>query len=581
MFNVFSVKKINSIICFVYTLLFVTIPSLSIIQNNTILLVVNKTTSEDFFLIAAILIAIPFALFYIMLRIFNYLKLLRFYWIFLISLGLYWITTGNLNSAFKYIENLNILFIPLVCLILFLIIKKFKIYSAKSFFEFNIILLPLCIIYLFYQIYTIHSTYNIFNGESSNKAYETEKISSVVLIILDELSYHDFQSAGEKILPNIYKIKNNSFNFSKAYSAADTTYQSIPAMLTDAKISHLKLPFSNHYPENLFSTLSKSHKIFAHEPITLFCKNKICHGSSKINFKNLSIMLNDILLIFFNKYFPFPQISPTLGNKANHFFFGRWYSDEIDQRVTNIEKFTKKIVNKSSEKVFIFAHYLLPHSPYMYDHNCLGYSIPNNPDELGDGYEWKVTQKKLDVFYYRFLHQLKCADKMVGLLINKLKALNLYNESLIIITSDHGVSFKINENRRVPSQNNYNDIANVPLIIKLPNQNIPKEIDKHVSNGNIDDFILSGFDINKLKVDPNIYQFYSTKLIKLLTLDLEKIKIDNSNPIKTMSNISLLDFYKTKFKVSSSDSDCGVVKFKNQNLLNMHNQIPMKPCFEF
>ena len=61
-------------------------------------------------------------------------------------------------------------------------------------------------------------------------------------------------------------------------------------------------------------------------------------------------------------------------------------------------------------------------------------------------------------------------DNQIGRLIGDLKKKKIYDDSLIIITSDHGQAFK--ERRKIPYYGHgyflYDELIEIPLIIKLP-----------------------------------------------------------------------------------------------------------------
>jgi sulfatase-like protein len=76
----------------------------------------------------------------------------------------------------------------------------------------------------------------------------------------------------------------------------------------------------------------------------------------------------------------------------------------------------------------------------------------------------------VDQAFQRHLLQTQYADRLVGELIDRLRSSNLYDRSLIVVTADHGVSFRAGQPRRGPVKGNMPDIANVPLLIKTPDQ---------------------------------------------------------------------------------------------------------------
>jgi hypothetical protein len=59
---------------------------------------------------------------------------------------------------------------------------------------------------------------------------------------------------------------------------------------------------------------------------------------------------------------------------------------------------------------------------------------------------------------------------MLGDLVRRLKAVGLYDRSLLIVVADHGVSFLPGERRRAFTQENLDDVVFVPLFVKRPGQ---------------------------------------------------------------------------------------------------------------
>ena len=87
-----------------------------------------------------------------------------------------------------------------------------------------------------------------------------------------------------------------------------------------------------------------------------------------------------------------------------------------------------------------------------------------NPQTWTDD-SWAITQ-----MYQRHLLQVGLADRLLGDLTNRLKAVGLYDKSLIIITADHGICFRPKTVRRNPTKKNHQDIMPIPLLIKAPHQ---------------------------------------------------------------------------------------------------------------
>jgi hypothetical protein len=139
-----------------------------------------------------------------------------------------------------------------------------------------------------------------------------------------------------------------------------------------------------------------------------------------------------------------------------------------------------------------FLHLVFPHVPWMYletgtpySEECGDFSLLNfetaglMQDVWGTDAEFVRRQQQ------RYLVQVELADRWVGELLDRLRAEGLYDDCLLIVTADHGVSFRPGENRRYVSKNNVDEILSTPLFVKLPGQRSGGVSDRNVETVDI------------------------------------------------------------------------------------------------
>ncbi len=136
-----------------------------------------------------------------------------------------------------------------------------------------------------------------------------------------------------------------------------------------------------------------------------------------------------------------------------------------------------------------FMHLVFPHVPWMYLPSGRPYA-----DECGDltllnfdteglaGDVWSDDPDFVERQEQRYLLQVQLADKMIGDLIDRLESLGMWDECLLIVTADHGVSFRAGQNRRHFSGKNADEIMSVPLFVKLPGQKSGSVSDRNVES---------------------------------------------------------------------------------------------------
>src|SRR5262249_5408872 len=76
-------------------------------------------------------------------------------------------------------------------------------------------------------------------------------------------------------------------------------------------------------------------------------------------------------------------------------------------------------------------------------------------------------------------------DTLLGRVIDRLKAVGLWNKALFVVDPDHGISFHGGDLRRDPSKTNLSDLAFIPLFMKLPGQEKGRVVDTHVTTEDI------------------------------------------------------------------------------------------------
>ena len=124
---------------------------------------------------------------------------------------------------------------------------------------------------------------------------------------------------------------------------------------------------------------------------------------------------------------------------------------------------------------------LFPHVPWQYLPSGLSYRhrpsepIPGLNSRPGFGDPWLV-----ELSYQRHLLQVGFADRLLGDLMARLRRTGLWRHSLVVVVADHGIGFHVGVDRRTVTRRNFQDLAPVPLFVKLPGQRRGLTVDKHV-----------------------------------------------------------------------------------------------------
>lgn len=342
----------------------------------------------------------------------------------------------------------------------------------------------------------------------------TNKIKSaipVVMVVLDEFPLWALLKGDLDIdkarFPNFASLASHSYWFKNATAVNQFTPLAVPAILSGQfPQNSSSLPTLSNYPGNIFTLLQYSHDMQVLEPITQLCPEKLCGSkSSKVGLKqSFNHLLIDLFAIYLRTVIPddIDLGQPEIDGKWQDFWgdpsLEDWNMPDFsrDARVRGFEDYLTKLV-KSDRASLYFSHHILPHMPLQFLPSGKAYTIKGTRGYFKN--RWIDDQAAILDGLRQYLLQVGTVDTLIGKLFQRLKVLNIYDDALIIITADHGLSFQPNTYRRGDANHPsfYQDILSVPLFIKLPNQ-----IQAVVSERNVEaiDILPTIADVLKLEL---------------------------------------------------------------------------------
>jgi len=254
-----------------------------------------------------------------------------------------------------------------------------------------------------------------------------EKPPNIYYIILDAY-------AGDKVLKNELGYDNSEFtDFLKnsgfyipenAHNNYAATYPSVTSVLVMNHLTYLEDVAAESKGEIGFHMLIPKNKVMTE------LKNA---GYTIVNFDSLTAKyardLSDLFLckknIFTESELVVELVRTSMLNPVYiQFFVG-------DHRETILCMFSElsTVSQRVDEPVFVFAHFLIPHPPFIFGPN--GESVTPESLELGNFWSDKNIQA--------YLNQVKFANKQTQQVVEKI--LQIDNDAVIIIQGDHGSGF--------------------------------------------------------------------------------------------------------------------------------------------
>ncbi len=325
----------------------------------------------------------------------------------------------------------------------------------------------------------------------------------VVFVVLDELPTSSLMGPDRRIdagrYPAFADLAGHGHWFRNATSVAEGTTYAVPAILTGRYPDRPRAAHVSAYPENLFTWLGDAYSMNVFESLTRLCPEDYqqATGMEEGFVDRMRSTFTDLGLVYLHRLLPERLAArlPAVTSTWRDFGDGVSESPEVDapdpqkRRGASAQVFERFIesIRPTRRPVLHFLHVNLPHLPWKYLPSGKEYG-PMDARQMPQGLRgekwgddpWATVQG-----YQRHLLQLAYTDRLLGRLFERLRATELYDRSLIVVTADHGASFWPGASRREATEENRADILVVPLLVKTPFQSQGMVSDRNVETVDI------------------------------------------------------------------------------------------------
>jgi hypothetical protein len=344
---------------------------------------------------------------------------------------------------------------------------------------------------------------DLFASDDVPVRSDVKASAPVVMVVFDEFSVETLMTADREIdakrFPNFAKLARSATWYRNATTISDHTTDAVPAVLTGRYPAKDALPTAASHPHSLFTLLGGAYSLNnVTEPATNLCPSRRC--GVQLRAKELSRLKSlgkDLSIVALRQVFPqrlaakLPEVNQGFGN------FGGQGHDQpgagsaipdlaFQDRASQFNQFLARIDATHSHRLN-FIHVLLPHTSYQYLPD--GQSYPPIPGKDIPGVDengfWTKDPALPQQSFQRNLLQVGFVDRLVGRLIQRLRSEGLYDKALIVLTADHGISFRPGTSRRTATGPAAADVLGVPLFVKLPGQRKGAIDDRHATNGDV------------------------------------------------------------------------------------------------
>lgn len=305
----------------------------------------------------------------------------------------------------------------------------------------------------------------------------------VVFLLLDELPTKSILDGANEIdrnrYPHLAEFADEATWHRYFTTNATLTLRAAPAILA-GRDGDQTTAYWRDYPENIFTMLAPTHEMHVYESLTDLCGFPECNKP-----QTWSRFYGQAFRTFGGR------ISPA----THEISFGDFFEERVDNpdethadHAVLPERFEQFLaaIGPDDGPSLHFLHMTLPHQPWRYFPDGQEYHI----DEHGSRFpsvarrneqgEWVAALSE-----QRHLLQTSYTDHLVGRMTARLKDAGVFDDALVIIAADHGISFKENTQIRETTDETLDSVVYSPLLIKYPQQ----------SAGRIDDSNTMSIDL--------------------------------------------------------------------------------------
>ena len=365
------------------------------------------------------------------------------------------------------------------------------------------------------------------SASEANQAGATAsaRATPVVIVVFDELSLVSLLDDAGKLnaarYPNLAALAADGVWFRNATAVSDYTRWALPPIVTGRYPAARSTPTPRDHPNTVFSLVGRSHRLEVSEAVTMLCPRQLCGETGTPRFERESAMAADIAVVAGHVFLPpserasLPDLTQNWAGfaaaddadegdsddesedqgkprgrviRATRNWQQRWHSARGTDHVRSAEAFIDGVSRDDIQPTLYFMHTLASHRPSRWlpsgQRIATLRSIPGLTDGKWTDQEWLVAQH-----HHADIMQAGLADTLVGRLRERLSSQGLYNDALVIVTADHGVSMRPGDRARNFSGDNAAEVLSVPLVVKLP------ESTAGIRRGTIDDVNAETIDV--------------------------------------------------------------------------------------
>ncbi len=309
-------------------------------------------------------------------------------------------------------------------------------------------------------------------------AADVRTTTPVVFVVMDEFDPNMLMNTRQRIdrtrYPNFAALARTSTWYRNATTVATQTTDAVPALLSSTRPAGDALPTAADYPDSLFTLLGRSHSMRVVETATELCPEDLCGARAREDKADrLGSLVSDLSVVSLHVLLPeglrsnLPAVDRAFGDfrgggkdaPSGAESPGTVPSEFFRSRTGEVNRFVNGIEPRSGRPDLHFLHAAFPHVPWQYLPSGEQYLVsgPETPGLVEE--RWAKQAAPARSGLQRHLLQVGYTDRVIGRVLRRLRRTKLFDSAMVVITADHGVSFRPGQSRRVITRTNASDLA--------------------------------------------------------------------------------------------------------------------------
>lgn len=341
--------------------------------------------------------------------------------------------------------------------------------------------------------------------EVKAKSGPVDRPAPAVFVVFDEFPAGSLMTPSGEVnvrrFPHFDLLAKTGTWYRNTATNASYTAIAVPSILTGQPADRHALPTAGDHPNSIFTLLGGSYRVRAVEPITQLCPEDVC-GSPRERDREgtlsaLGSLGDDLRHVAAHLLLPaslgtsLPDISQSFegfgGKPVESIERGRarqWVRDRLDRGEASLDgegdvaDFIRNL-DPAGGSTLDFVHIEEPHYPWTHYPSGRRYSEGSEDfRNFVDETSWFAPEYLTDRARQAHLLEVGFADHLLGRVIRALKSSGRWDETLVVVTADHGGTMTPGLHRREAHPRTMGEIAMVPLFVKEPGQKRGRTVDR-------------------------------------------------------------------------------------------------------